>query len=337
MSQSNYPSRAKLLDVIQEAGMNREGLVADCVLPEVRTQTNMFEWIDFATTSDNNGRFDNLRELNDVVGCTSEVKEIDPSSFDYKQGKVTDKAQKMALKDCHQSACTPDGRLPFDVDAAKSEELVDRLLLTRELRVIKQVLDETKYTTQAVADIEDDAEGAIVDFSGSFGSDAVNHLNFFRALQRNNFSTGMRNVVVMSQYAFDRLVEHPSFKPGGCAIPPLAQESTIAGYLGVQKICIADTAINKAAAGADFSLGRIWAGLTDDNDDYMLFTKSIKMATPDAVKRGFGFSAYKDGFGNRVYFDPKKGKDGTDMQVVHHDFTEVIADIKAATLVKIRD
>jgi hypothetical protein len=334
MSQSRYPERARLLDVVQGAGLKKSGLVADAILPPVQTGANFFEWIDWSTTDLRDGIFDNMKVANDIIGCYGSPKEIDPSSFKLVQGRTTDKALSMVLKECGPATCAP---LPFDIQAAKTLELVDKLLLSREQRVISAVTNETIYAAPTSQDptAADTAEGVVFDLknAGAAGPTGLNNtiydlLKYFQGIQEENFSTGMRNIAVMRRKHFNALLRHPSFKPGGCAIPPLAAEAEVAALIGVDRIVIADAAINKALANANFNLDAIWG-------EYILLTKSIQMATPESQARGFGFSAYTSPLTNRIYFDDKVGKDGSDIQVVSHDYTEVIADIKSATLIKV--
>lgn len=331
------------MDIIQEAGLNRGGMVAECLYPDVETGCK-FEWIDWKSTENKDGRLDNLRLVNDTVGCYSEPKGIDPSSFEYKQGKVADHGLSMPLKECCASACTPDGKLPFKIDAAKSEELVDLLLLGREIRAIQKATKVADYTNLAtlqalpgngsltnIGMMEKFSEGAYVDFAGTLFLPGTDAFSILRSVQLNNFETGARNKAIMSKATAYKLMEHPSFKDGGCVVGVLTPMARLADLLEVSEICIAETSYNTASPGADFNLARIW----DLNGEFIMFVRSFGLATPDSMKRVYGFSAYEKGFRNRTYFDDKMGVDGGDVQVVGHDFTETLADIKCATLVKI--
>lgn len=320
-----YPNQARLLDIIQEAGLKRQGLVASCIFPEVEVPSCNFQFIDWAPS------YGNLRPTNDLVGCYSTPHRIDPSAFEYILGKTKEHALDIVLKECCVSACTPDGRLPFNIDAKKSQEITDLLLINREVSAITKATNESAYTSPTNQDpgnaAQTTSEGIMFSLAASNLTDPdFDLLGYFQAIQSKALLTGTRNKLILDLATLYKILRHPSLKNGGCAIPPMAAQAEVASLLGVSEVCIADTAINNALTGV--SMGRLWGS-------YILLTRSVDYVQPDSFTRGFGFSAYTKPITNRIYFDNHIGSDGGNVQVVSHDFTEVIADIKAGTLIKL--
>lgn len=318
---STYPNRARLLDVIQEAGLKRSGLVASCIFPEIEVPSCNFEWIDWAI------EYADLKPINDAVGCYSQPHRIDPSAFEYIQGKTKEHALDMVLKECCVSACTPTGALPFNIDAKKSQQLVDKLLLNREISAVAKATNESAYAAGSTP-LTEASDGKMFTLARAtiFGA-AYDLLGLFQALQ-NNAAYGARNTLTLDLATWYAMLRHPSFKVGGCAIPPMAAKEEVASLLGLEKICIADATYNTASPGSATSLTKFWG-------NYILLTRSFGMVTPGEATRGFGFSAYTKAMTNRIYWDDKIGSDGGNVQVVSHDLTEIIADIKMGTLIKL--
>lgn len=318
---NTYPNRARLLDVIQEAGLKRNGLVASCIFPEVQVPSEQFEWIDWEQ------EYADLKPVNDLVGCTSQPHRVDASAFEYKQGKTKEHALDIVLKECRVSACTPTGQLPFNIDAKKTQQLVDKLLLNREVAAVAKATQESAYEAETDV-LEDSSDGSMFTLArNTIFAPAYDLLGVFQAIQH-NAELGERNTLVLDLKTWYAMLRHPSFKVGGCAIPPMAAKEEVAALIGVDKICIADAAYNLAAPGAPTQLGKFWG-------NYIFMSRSFGMATPDEATRGFGFSAFTKDLTNRIYFDNKIGSDGGNVQVVSHDYTEIVADIKAATLIKL--
>ncbi len=318
---SIYPNRARLLDVIQDAGLKRSGLVASCIFPEVQVPSEQFEWIDWEE------EYEDLKPIDDSIGCTSQPHRIDASPFVYKQGKTKEHALDIVLKNCNVSACTPTGELPFNIDAKKTQQLVDKLLLNREIAAVAKATNEASYTAGS-APLTEDSDGKLFTLArATIFAPGYDLLGLFQAFQH-NAEYGERNTLVLDLATWYAMLRHPTFKMGGCAIPPMAAKEEVAGLIGVSKICIADASYNTAAPGSAVSLNKFWG-------NYILMTRSFGMVTPDEATRGFGFSAYTKDLTQRIYFDDKVGSDGSNIQVVSHDFTEIVADIKAATLLKL--
>ena len=318
---SNYPNKARLLDIVQEAGLKRSGLVASCIFPEIEVPSCNFEYIDWKQ------EYADLKPVNDLVGCYSQPHRVDGTPFEYIQGKTKEHALDVVLKECCLSACTPDGRLPFNIDAKKSQQTVDKLLLNREIAAVALATNESSYTAGSNP-LTESSDGKMFTLARAtiFGA-SYDLLGLFQTIQQ-KAQFGMRNTLTLDLATWYAMLRHPSFKDGGCAIPVMAQQDALASLLGVQKICIADAAYNTAAPGSPVNLGKFWG-------NYILMTASFGMVTPDEPTRGFGFSAYTKAMTNRIYWDDKVGADGGNVEVISHDLTAVVADINMGTLIKL--
>ena len=322
---NTYPNTARLTDIVQEAGLKRPGLVASCIFPEVKVPSCNFEWIDWKKD------YENLKPVDDTASCTSQPHRVDPGTFEYIQGKTHLHALDMVLKECCASACTPDGNLPFNIDAKKTQQLVDKMLLNRELAAVKKATNESQYAAGNNTNLINGTEasdGKIYSFArATIFADAYDLLGLFQAIQ-NGAAFGAHNTMVLDRVVLTAMLRHPKFKPGGCAIPVMAAESEVAALLGLSKVCVADTRYNTGLPGAPIALNKIWG-------PYIWLGKSYGLVTPNEATRTFGFSAYTKDLKNRVYFDDKIGDDGANVQVVSHDLTEIVADVQAATLIKL--
>lgn len=318
---STYPNRARLTTIVQEAGLKRSGLVASCIFPEVEVPSCNFEWIDWKQD------YENLKPTNDTVGCYSQPHRVDPGSFEYIQGKTKEHALDMVLKECCVSACTPDGRLPFNIDAKKTEQLVDKILLNRELAAVDKATDVSIYE-EGLDPLDEASDGKVFELSRAVIFDPdYDILGLFQAIQ-NNAALGAHNTMVLDRVTLTAMLRHPKFKPGGCAVPVMAAEAEIAALLGLDKVCVADSRYNTALPGVPTALNRIWG-------NFIWLGKTYGLVTPDEATRTFGFSAYTKDLSNRIYFDDKIGSEGGNVQVVSHDLTEIVADVQAATLIEL--
>lgn len=322
--QSRYPHEESLIDIVQGAGQTGT-YIADCILPPVSVPDCKFKWIDWSTTDNNDGMFDNLKEADDLAGCYSTPKAIDPSTYEFKMAELKKYSLSIDLKEC----CGPRecGQNLFDVDAKKTEELVSRLLLAREKRVLDLAFNEAYYTdlTASTPDV-DTAEGSL--FALDLSNTATDAFKFLQNVQEDNLETGERNVMVTTRKVLNAMLRHPSLKDGGCAIPLQADLNQLSAIFGVQRICIVDAIENTAAVGAPYSLSRLVG-------DAIFFSKSFEFATTESMNRSFGFSANQQGFNQRTYFDDNMGPEGGFRLVAHHDFTEVVAERKASTLIRV--
>lgn len=321
---SRYPQEEALIDIVQGAGQTGT-YVADCILPPVQVDDCKFKWIDWATTVNNDGMFDNLKEFDDTAGCYGTPNSIDPSSYEYKFAELNKYAGRIDLKEC----CGPRecGSPLFDIDAKKTEELVSRLLLAREKRVLNLAFNNSFYTDETGSDPGSaSAEGAR--FALDLSDPNTDALKFFQNLQEDNLETGPRNVMALKRKVLNAMLRHPSLKDGGCSIPLLADLDQLATIFGVQRICIVDAVENTAAAGSAYQL----ANLVGDS---IFLSKSIEFATTESNQRAFGFSAYMQGFNQRTHFNDDLGPEGGFQLTAWHDFTEVVAERKASTLVNV--
>lgn len=323
-----YPTERLLADIVFEQSLKREGLVAECAFPGILVPSCDYKYADWTTTADFNGKLDNMKEMNDLIGCYSAPKRINPSSFKYINGTTQEHALEMVLKDC----CGPNfcGPVTIDVDGAKTLELTDLILLQHEIRAIKMILDESKYTDAAAAlPSAVSSEGTMFNLSmANLLNPAFDLFGYFQEIQSDNKLTGARNVMITKLSLFNKLLRHPSVKPGGCAIPVMAAQEELASLLGLQKICIADTVVNSALPNQPFSL-------TDNFGNYFWMAKAVKLQRTDAPIRGFGFGAYTKDLSSRIKFDDNMGAEGGEVQVVYHDITPTVVDFEAATLIKV--
>lgn len=328
MSQTNYPTEKLLADIVFNAGLKKEGLVAEAAFPGILVPSCEFKYADWTTTSDYNGRLDNLKEVNDLIGCYSAPKRVNPSSFKYINGMTQEHALEMVLKDC----CGPNfcGPVTIDTDGAKTTELSDLILLQHEIRAVDIITNEASYVNAGV-DLPSDttSEGTMFNLSlANLLDPAFDLFGYFQDIQSENLLTGTRNVLITKLSLFNKLLRHPSVKPGGCAIPVMAAQEEVASLLGLQKIVIADTVVNSALPNQPFSL-------TNNFGDYFWMAKTVKLQRTDAPVRGFGFGAYTKDLSSRIKFDDNMGAEGGEVQVVYHDITPTVVDIKAATLIKV--
>lgn len=328
MSRSNYPTESLLADIVFEQGLKREGLVSEALFPGILVPSCDFKYADWTTTSDFNGMMDNKKQLDDLIGCYSAPKRINPSSFKYINGATNEHALEMALKDC----CGPNfcGPVTIDTDGAKTMELTDLLLLQHEIRSIAKATDESQYTDQGVAlPSGASAEGSLFNLSlANLLDPAFDLFGYFQDIQTDNRLTGMRNLLVTKLSLFQKMLRHPSFKNGGCAIPVVASQEEVASLLGLDRIVLADTVINTALPNQPFTLA-------DNFGDYFFMAKAVKLQRTDAPIRGFGFGAYTKDLSSRIKFDDDMGAEGGEVQVIYHDITPTVVDYKAATLVKV--
>lgn len=326
---SQFPSRAKLSAIVQQAQLKRSGLVADCIFPQVKTPCR-FEYIDWT-----NGL--NIKVVEDAVGCKTDVKEVDPEAFTLVTKKVDDHALQQSMGDCCVIACGDDAAYAAKKEQGKTIQLMNRLLIAREKRAIALATDESKYTANGTsgAPVAPGASTAVNEgglyYLAKTNLDNANFalLKWFMPIQTNNFLSGRRTKAVMSQNTLNALLVHPNFLGAGCIVDAVTTKEKVASLLGVQEICVADAGYNNGV-GPAVSLQGLWP------DEYILFTASYELVTPDEQQVAFGISAYDKGFRINNYVKPEKGPDnGVTMQKMSHDFTELVLSYKAATLVKI--
>lgn len=322
---SNFPSRAKLSAIVQQAQLKRSGLIADCIFPPVQTPCR-FEYIDWSNMA-------NIQVVEDAIGCKTDVKEIDPEAFTLVTEKVQDHALSQSMGDCCVTACGDDAAYAARKEQGKTLQLMNRLLIGREKRAIAAATDESEYTDNLAL-----VPGAstAVNEGGMYNIDLSDMrdpnfalLKWFMPIQTNNYLTGRRTKAVMSQNRLNDLLVHPNFIGAGCLLDAKTTADKVAALLGVDEICVADAGYNNGV-GQTVSLTGLWP------DEYILFTASYDLVTPDEQQVAFGITAFNKGFRINNWIKPEKGPDeGVMMQKMSHDFTEIVLSYKAATLVKV--
>lgn len=322
---SKFPSKPKLSAIVQQASLKRSGLVADCIFPPVKTPCR-FDYIDWTNMQ-------NIKVVEDAIGCKTDVKEVDPEAFTLVTGKLQDYALQQSMGDCCVTACGNDAEYASKKEAGKTLQLMNRLLIARERRAIALATDESKYT-----DNDAKAPGATgaVNEGGMYklaNSNLINAnfalLKWFLPIQTNNFMTGRRTKAVMSQNTLNKLLTHPDFIGAGCMVDPMTTKEKVASLLQVDEICVGDAGFNNGV-GASVSMQALWP------DEYILFTASYELISSEEQQVAFGITAYDKGFRLHHYVKPEKGPDqGVEMQKQSHDLTEIVLSYKAATLVKI--
>lgn len=322
---ASFPSKPKLSAILQQATLKRDGLVADCIFPPVKTPCN-FEYIDWS-----NGI--NVKAVDDAVACKSDVHEVDPESFVLTPAKVQDHALVQSMGDCCVTTCGDDAGYAAKIEQGKTIQLMNRLLIGREKRAVALATNEASYiNNNALVPGEVGAvnEGGMYSLTKASLNDAnFALLKYFQPIQTNNFTTGRRTKAVMSQNTLNAFLSHPNFLGAGCIINPLTTKDAVAALLGVNEVCIGDAALNNGV-GAAVSLAGNWS------DNYILFTASYELLTVNEQQVGFGFSAYDKGFRINYYTNEAKGPDGgVQMQKMAHDWTEIVLTYRAATLVKL--
>lgn len=326
---SKFPTQSKMTAIVQQASLNRKGLVADCIFPPVKTPCR-FDYIDWTNAA-------NITLVEDAVGCKSDVREIDPEAFVIISSKVEDHALQQSMGDCCVQACGDDAVFAAKKEQGKTIQLMNRLLINRERAAIALATDETKYTANGTSGspvLPGAAtavnEGGLFYLSKTNLADA-NYalLKWFMPIQTNNFMTGRRTKAIMSQATLNQLLVHPNFLGAGCIVEPKTTLDKVASLLGVDEICIGGAAFNNGV-GSTVSMQALWP------NDYILFTASYEFLTSDEQQVAFGISAYDKGFRVNNYIKEEKGPDaGVEMQKMAHDYTPVVLSYKAATLVKL--
>lgn len=326
---SNFPSKPKLSAIVQQASLKRSGLVADCIFPPLKTPCR-FDYIDWTSSQ-------NIKVVDDAVGCKTDVKEVDPEAWVLKTGKVEDHALQQSMGDCCVTVCGDDAAYAAKKEAGKTVQLMNRLLINRERAAIALATTESLYTANGTSGspVVPGAPTAVNE-GGLYYLTKANLadpnfalLKWFLPIQTNNFMSGVRNKAVMTQATLNAFLSHPNFIGAGCMIDPMTTKQKVAALLGVTEICIADAGFNNGV-GAAVSMQALWPA------DYILFTSSYELQTTEEAQVSFGISAYDKGFQINHYLKEEKGPGaGVEMQKMAHDFTPIVLSIKAATLVKL--
>lgn len=320
----SYPSRPKLSAITQMATLKRSGLVADCIFPQVKTDCK-FSYIDWEKELLAN------KSVDDNVGCKTDVHEVDSEPFELKDASLKDHALSQVLDECCVTACGDEAAYKAKIEAGKTRQLVNKLLIGREKRAIALSTTTAKYTDNASKAPSD--SGAVVDggwfklAKTNFDSPNYALLKYLLGIQENTKISGQRNVLVTDRAVLNGLLSHPNFIGAGCMVDPMTTMDKVAGLLGLDKICIADASYHDGL-GTTPNMAKFWPANT------MLFTTSYDLITPQDETLAFGISAYNRGFQQYTWLEEKKGpQQGALMQKISHDYTEIVLSYKAATLV----
>lgn len=322
---SNYPSRPALTAIVQQATLNRKGLVADCLFPMVMTDCK-FSYVDWTS------ELLSLKLTDDNVTCKSDVHEVEASPYVLIDKSLSLHALSQVLTECCVSICG-DNQAENKIEAGKTRQLMNKLLIGREKRAIDLALDASKYTAQA-------AELPVATVAGTDGrSYTLSNVNFtnpnyalrsyFAGIQSNLKRSGQRNIMVTDLATLNGILGHPSFIGAGCVVDPITTPEKAAALLGVNKICIADASYNDGL-GSTPTMTKLWpAGV-------ILFVTAYDFITSQDETMAFGITAYNQGFKQFTWLDEKKGAgSGALMQKQSHDFTEIVLSYLAATKVTV--
>lgn len=322
-----FPNEAQLVAIMLVATLNRKGLVADCIFPQVKTPCN-FKYIDWS--NDING----ARIIDATVGCKTDVHEVDSEPFILKTDSVVPQALQQSLGECCAQVCgQSDTEAQNLITLGKTRQLMNKLLVAREKKAIDIATDTGSYTnggSTAPEAYSSGTDGVKFDLAKSDVSNAnFKLLSWFLGINANRRVSGPRNVMVTDQATLNKLLTHPDFIGRGCNADPITTQQAIASLLGLSKICIADSMYNDGI-GDTPSIVKLWPA------DTILFTSSYEFVTSEDETLAFGISAYDQGFFQFQYKKEEKGpKDGVVMQKISHDFTPVVLSFKAATLIKL--
>lgn len=318
------PSRPKLSAITLEATLNRSGLVADCIFPPVQTECK-FSYIDWTE------ELKELKSIQDHVTCKSDANELDLGNLKIVDASTKDRALSQVLDECCVVICGDDS-MSSKIEAGKTRQLTNKLLIGREERAIAMATDTTKYSDQGfdLPGAEDsDVDGGYFKITPTNFNDVnYNLLKWFQGINE-NAQFGKRNVMVTDQATLNAMLANQSFIGRGCFTNPTTTADQLAALLGLEKICIADARYNDGL-GEQVTMKKLWPANT------ILFTSSHEFVTSQDQQFSFGITAFTQPIQQFTWLDPKKGKgNGALMQKIGHDLTEVVLSYKAATLVKI--
>lgn len=321
---ATYPSRPALSAIVQQAGLNRSGLVADCLFPQVKTDCK-FSYVDWTD------ELLALKPADDSLTCTSDIHEVDTVPFTLVDKSVKLHGLSQVLEECCVSICGDNG-VQAKIEAGKTRQLLNKLLIAREQRAINLATADANYVSAGATLPAAEAGGVdgkrFTLTTANFTNPAYALRSYFQGIQTNNIY-GQKNVMVTDLATLNGILGHPSFIGAGCVVDPITTPEKAAAILGVEKICIADASYNDGI-GATPTMTKLWpAGV-------ILFVRSYEFVTSQDPTFSFGITAYDQGLKQFTWLDVEKGGGaGALMQKQSHDFTEVVLSYKAATKVTI--
>lgn len=307
--------------LVQEINANRTGLVADELFPLVETPEK-FAVIDWSK------ELKNLREEDDAVDCKTDAREVDSDGYSTVLHQLKGHAliQSLCVEKDHCYDQTQVKKV-----LSKTRQLANKLLLAREKRAIDLVTTTGNYTAQTGKKPSDSTAkvngGYFTETRNTFFGSSFDVLAYLQGLNDNTFY-GQFNKAVMSRGMLNSILAHPSVI--GSSYNPVARTSkeVLEELLGV-KIVIADAVYNDGV-GANLDLKRVFPA------DSIVFTRSYDLVSSDDYEFVFGIGAYSQNL--EVFEDVvfKKGiKNGSPIQKIGHNITEVVASYKAAALIKL--
>lgn len=322
----SFESRPELSAVTQQISLNREGLVADVIFPEVNTGCK-FSYVNWE-----NGLKD-IRPTDDNVSCKTDAKEVDIGAYGLVDASTNDRALIQVLDECCVTVCGKP-QIKQEIEVTKTRELANKLLVGREERAIALATDESKYEDNASLTPNDD--GAVVDGGlftisrSSFFDEDFNAREYLNGIN-DNAAFGMRNIMVTDRATMNALLTHRSFLGYGCQVDPKTSAESLASLLGLDRVVIADAKYDDGI-GAQTNIKKLWP------KGYIFFASSQDFVTSNDQKFAFGITAFSQRLESFTWIDEKKGKgEGARIQKIGHDLTEVVLSYKAATLVKLTE
>lgn len=321
-----FPSRPGLSAIVQMATLNRQGLVADCIFPQVKTGCK-FAYVDWSNDI-------NAAKIVDAnISCKTDVHEVDAVPFVLKDASLKDQALAQVLDECCVSICGLDSA-QAKIEAGKTRQLLNKLLVAREKQAIDLATNVDSYTNASTALPESysgGTDGVKFDLTNANLIDAnFALLKYFLGVQSNRVISSPRTTMVTDQATLNKILSHPNFIGSGCMIDPMTTNDKVAALLGLNKICVADAKFNNGVSEEVPTIAKLWPAGT------ILFTSSYEFITSQDESFAFGISAYDQGFVQTNWIDEKKGKGaGATMQKIGHDITPVVLSFKGATLIKI--
>lgn len=266
--------------VVQKYGNGLSGFVADQVLPPIKVATREFRWTNF-------NKEQGYKVEDDTVGRTSQVHEIDALESDMVNDKTQDKGLEIALP--YSELKVPGGYtgISWDVKAANAQYLTGKVLLNKEVRFVKQVLDPAlwpDWSTGSYYGKQVDWADAGIPTRGDTILDDL--LGYKESGQGRLF-----NSMLISSKVASALRRAAAFRGelSSTKMVPLAQ---VGELLGIPNIIVADGYYDLAAEGLTQNLTEIVGS------SILLFHKNMNFQTSDAPEATFGFNAYFDPMGN---------------------------------------
>lgn len=354
-NENGYPVDAEVLTaLVQEAGLNRTGLIYEKVFKPINTN-GLCEvmGIDYKATFDTAG-VETFKDKNALLTgsdnsmtCTSEIKEIEAPKFSRRHYPVKYYANKIPMTECCLNMCGM-GQDEYKrlVDDLKLNQLVDTYLINREKAGIDLLTGggvgawNAGWADGDAADLLDcgtdtDIEGVAFDFKAAFANGACDKTadvqTFFQNIQTADMKcSGRRNKVIMDKKALWAFRRNEALRGSGCQVPASVAMEIIMAEFDVDEIIIADSYSNVAAAGVSADLQKVWG------KGFMLFFQrdDIVSSLEDArTKQNFAVDLKKYDQYLRVIRQEEFGENGIEWLSHHYSYTPEIHNLKAGTLI----